>query len=183
MSQPKLRIPRPQPAPGTSVGSQPDSPAPRGRGDGTQVWLVRHAVVHEDWHQRAYGGLDVPLSTYGEQQTQAMGEAFGAAFGASGLSAVTSSNLARAAAMGRSIAKATGAPLAVDPRLREIDRGAWQGDPSQAFRQRWEADPAFFEDPWNWKGHDGESDADLYARVGPAFDDVARAAAQALSQV
>lgn len=172
MTTPKLRIPRPEPAPGTRVGTQPDEPAVQGRGDGTRVWLVRHALVHEDWHQRAYGGLDVPLSSAGELQTAALSEAFRGVE----LCSVTSSNLVRAAAMGRGIAQASGAPLRVDERLREIDRGAWAGIDSAEFRRRWEADPRFFEDPWTWKAHAGESDADVFARVGPAFEEVAREA-------
>jgi len=170
---PKLRIPRPVPAAHTAVGTQPDEVAPPGPGLGTRVWLVRHALVHEDWHAKAYGGLDVPLSDEGERQTSALS----AAFGSVELAAVTSSHLARAAAMGRGIAAATGAPLRVDERLREIDRGAWQGIASTEFRRRWEDDgQAFFADPWTWSGHAGESDARLFARVGPAFDEAVQAA-------
>jgi probable phosphoglycerate mutase len=170
---PKLRIPCPVPAAHTDIGSQPNEDALVGPGLGTRVWLVRHALVHEDWHTRAYGGLDVPLSLEGERQTSDLS----AAFADVELAAVTCSDLARAAAMGRGIAEATGASLRTDPRLREIDRGAWQGIPSADFRRLWEEDSAaFFSDAWSWKGHAGESDAELFARVRPAFDEAVRAA-------
>jgi broad specificity phosphatase PhoE len=142
----------PAPEPETSSGS------------GSRVWLVRHAEVHADWQKRAYGNMDVPLSARGEEQTRALCSAFTGAR----IARVTSSNLARALAMGQGIAAATGAELVVDDRLREIWRGAWQGLPAEEFRARWEADrDAFLAHPWTWKPHGGESDADVFARAWP----------------
>lgn len=148
---------------------EPDEPAPEpesGPGSGLRVWLVRHAEVHPDWQKRAYGNLDVPLSARGEEQTRALC----AAFTESRIARVTSSHLARALAMGRGIAAATGADLVVDERLREVWRGAWQGLPAEEFRARWEADRAeFLAHPWTWKAHGGESDADVFARAWPVL--------------
>ena len=146
-----------------SVPAQPAAAAP---GTGTRVWLVRHADVAAQWHGHAYGNLDVPLSERGEQQTQALGEAFRDV----ALAQVHSSDLSRARAMGSAIAQATQAPLRLDPRLREIWRGEWQGLSSSEFRRRWELDrQEFMRDPWNWKGHRGESDADVFDRAWPAL--------------
>src|SRR5688572_21286730 len=139
----------------------------RGAGTGARVWLVRHAEVHADWQGKAYGNSDVPLSADGEAATLAMG----AAFAGVRLARVTSSDLARAIAMGRAIAAAAQAELVPDPRLREIWRGAWQGLPAIEFRARWERDAeTFLADPWTWKGHGGESDSDVHARAWPAFE-------------
>lgn len=136
-------------------------------GTGARIWLVRHAEVHVDWQQRAYGNTDVPLSPEGEAATRAMG----AAFRGRALAAVWSSDLARAHAMGRAIADGAGAELRLEPRLREVWRGAWQGLPAAEFRARWTADAAnFLADPWRWKGHGGESDADVCARVWPVLE-------------
>lgn len=138
----------------------------RSLGSGARVWLVRHAEVHADWQKRAYGNLDIPLSERGEADTQALG----AAFKAERIARVTSSNLARALAMGRAFASSTGAELEIDERLREISRGAWQGLPAEEFRRRWDDDrAAFFADPWHWKAHGGESDADVFARAWEAL--------------
>lgn len=144
-------------------------------GSGTKVWLVRHAEVHVDWQQRAYGNTDVPLSPEGEEATRAMGEAFrGRA-----IAGVWSSDLARAHAMGRAIAEGAGAELRLMPELREVSRGAWQGLPTAEFRARWEADVArFLSDPWQWKGHGGESDADVCARAWPVLEAARDAAVQ-----
>lgn len=142
-------------------------PAPaRSHGTGTRVWLVRHADVHDDWQQRAYGDFDVPLSPEGERQTAEMS----AYFAHLRVASVATSSLSRALQMGRAIAEATHAPLAIERDLREVSRGAWQGLPSEEFRARWTADGQSFRgDPWNWKGHGGESDADLFVRGWPVL--------------
>ncbi len=164
-----------QPIPNPELAADPDAPRPapaQARGTGTRVWLVRHATVHEDWQQRAYGDLDVPLSDLGLAETRAMA----ARFAGVPVAQVVASTLARARAMGEGIAAAAGAPLALDANLREVSRGAWQGLATSEFRARWEADAAAFRrDPWNWKGHGGESDADLFARGWPVVEHAVRA--------
>jgi len=172
-----LRIPCPRPRDGQSVARTPTEPAlaSRGasRGSGTRVWLLRHAEVHEDWHHKAYGSLDVPLSQRGIEQTEALVRTFRGA----PLARVASSDLERARRLGRALAEASGAELVIDARWREVDRGAWQGIDAADFKARWEADAvAFFADPWRWRAHRGESDEQLFARVRPAFEDLVRAA-------
>lgn len=128
------------------------------------MWLVRHAEVHDDWQERAYGDYDVPLSAAGLVETREMA----ARFQELPIVSVASSHLMRALWMGRSIAENVQAPLAIDPRLREVSRGGWQGLPAAEFRARWLADAdGFRADPWRWKGHGGESNADLFERGWP----------------
>jgi broad specificity phosphatase PhoE len=166
------------------IPDEPGSPPPERApsfGTAARVWLVRHAEVADDWQRRAYGSLDVPLSEEGQRQTRELA----AAFAGTALARVASSPLSRALFLGRSLAEATGAPLAVDERLREVWRGNWQGLPTDEFRARWEAErEAFAADPWNWKGHGGESDADILVRAWPALTEAAlsaRGAAVALA--
>ena len=160
----KINVPAPV------IPADPKAPRPvpqAALGTRSTLWLVRHAEVHADWRGRAYGGLDVPLAPEGEEETRL----FGARFGERGSppAFVRSSHLARARAMGESIARSTGAMLIVDERLREVSRGDWQGLPSTEFKARWEAQADQFRaDPWHWKGHGGESDADIWARTWPA---------------
>ena len=159
----RIIAPPPFPIPDEHGPRPAPEPAP---GSGTRIWLVRHAEVHPEWHQRAYGNTDVPLSEVGIEQTRSMS----ASFGGVALDLVVSSHLARARAMGEGIARASGAPLAIDERLREIWRGEWQGLASSEFRRRWDLQrDAFLADPWNWKGHGGESDAEVFARAWPAL--------------
>lgn len=158
---------RPIPAP--ELPDDPDAPrAPRAPSTGrpARVWLVRHAEVHEDWQESAYGDLDVPLSEAGVAETQEMA----ARFREIPVVSVASSHLMRALHMGRSIAENVRAPLAIEPALREVSRGSWQGLPTSEFRARWAADAdSFRADPWRWKGHGGESSADLFERAWPVL--------------
>jgi broad specificity phosphatase PhoE len=158
-----MRVPIAPPDIDDAVSAPPPPAAPT-LGTGTRVWLVRHADVHDDWQQCAYGCMDVPLSENGHSQTRTMAERFAAL----PIALVAASNLSRALAMGNAIAASTHAPLAIDARLREVSRGEWQGLSTQEFRDRWHADARNFSaDPWRWKGHRGESDADLFERGWP----------------
>jgi broad specificity phosphatase PhoE len=148
----------------------PSLPPPPSLGAPVRVWLFRHADVADAWQGRAYGNLDVPLSARGVEETSALVEAFAR----TPFARVASSPLSRALLLGRGLSETTGAPLAIDDRLREVWRGEWQGLPVDEFRARWEADrAAFAADPWNWKGHGGESDADIWARAWPALRETA----------
>ena len=109
--------------PEASPTTQPPSPGHPGPGTGAEVWLFRHGEVHEDWQGKAYGGLDVPLSARGEAETREVAKLFGAV----PFTAVISSDLQRAHAIGSQLAEHSGAVLEVTPGLREIARGHWQG--------------------------------------------------------
>ena len=158
------------------IRDDPAAPAPErapSLGTGSRVWLVRHADVHDDWQQKAYGNLDVPLSPTGIRET----EAVVAAFSKVPLSLVASSPLSRALLLGKGLAEGAHAPLRIDERLREVWRGDWQGLSVDDFRSRWHAQSAeFARDPWNWKGHGGESDADIWERAWAALREAAQAA-------
>jgi len=150
-----------------------DTPAPRhpaphpGRGTGAEVWLARHGEVHPDWQGRVYGSLDVPLSPHGERETVAVIDRFRPLE----LGGVFSSNLQRALRLGRGVAEATGAPLAIEPGLAEIDRGRWQGMPvAELMREHEYEVSAFYADPWTWNGHEGETDRDVLTRAAPVLE-------------
>src|SRR4051812_36523784 len=168
-----MRVPIAPPEIDDDASIPPPPPAEPVLGKGSRVWLVRHADVHDDWQQRAYGCMDVPLSDNGLLQTSTMAERFSAL----PIALVAASNLSRALAMGNAIAASTHAPLRIDARLREVSRGEWQGLSTQEFRDRWHADARnFAADPWRWKGHRGESDADLFERGWPALVEAVRRA-------
>ena len=129
-----MRLIQPPPRP-AGLPDPPVPPAAPRHGGGGRVWLVRHAQVARDQHAMAYGASDVPLSPEGEEATRALA----ARFAGAPVRAIHSSDLARALAMGRAFAAATGAPLTLDPALREIDRGEWTGIPKAEFVERWHA--------------------------------------------
>lgn len=136
-------------------------------GTGSELWLFRHGEVAEACQGLAYGGMDVPLSGEGLRETEALAERFrGFPF-----RAVLASPLVRARTLGERLAAASGAPLVVDPGLVEIDRGRWQGLTVEELMREHEREvQAFYEDPWNWREHGGETDADVVARAWPPIE-------------
>ncbi len=175
-----LLSPPPHPSLGASTGSLSEglSPEPSreprpGLGTESRIWLVRHGRVSAP--DTAYGDDDVPLSEEGRAQTEAMG-----ASAAKGLdpAIVIASPLIRARAMGESIAAATGAPLRFDERLKEMNRGDWQGLPRTEYAARWlSAAGEYWADTLHWREHGGESEAMLAERTYPVLEAAAREAA------
>ena len=155
-----------EPAP-RSDAAHPDPRPHPGRGSGVEVWLVRHAEVHEDWQGKAYGDLDVPLSASGRKRSGELARALARLRPA----AVLSSPLERALELGRAVVERSGAPLVIEDDLKEIHRGRWQGlTVAELHRDEADAVRAFYADPWRWCGHGGESDARLAARVWPVVE-------------
>ncbi len=155
-----------------AVAEPPREPLPSS-GTGSTLWLVRHG--HVDAPHASYGDTDVPLSAQGEEETRAAVESLAAL---DGLRTIWSSPLVRARAMGEGLARATGLELRIEDGLREVHRGRWQGLDADEYRARWDADAdAYWEDPLSWRGHGGESEADLIARGLSCLEGAARAAA------
>lgn len=168
-----MRLILPPPRPSDAPELPPAPPAPPSCGSGARVWLVRHARVADAFQDLAYGADDVPLSPEGEEETRRLARSFAT----EAVRVVHASDLSRASTMGRAIAEATGAPLVVDPALREIERGAWTGISKREFHARWEAQAReYWRDPWNWRVPGGDSDASLFARAWPAVMRALRAA-------
>jgi probable phosphoglycerate mutase len=106
---------------------------------------MRHARTAANAAGLIPGQLDVPLDNQGRlQAARAAGRLAGF-----GVSAILSSDLARASATASELGALTGLPLTLDARLREIDVGTWQG------LSRAEARDAFPEEyrAW-WAGQD-----------------------------
>ena len=147
------------------------SPRP-GQGTESRIWLVRHGRVSAP--DTAYGDDDVPLSEEGQRQTQSMGQS---AANVPGVALVIASPLLRARAMGEAIAASTGAPMRLDARLKEMNRGAWQGLPRTEYASRWsDAAEEYWSDTLHWRGHGGESEAMLAERTFPVLEAAAQGA-------
>ncbi len=138
---------------------------------GASVWLFRHGEVHEDFQGLAYGGMDVPLSREGREQSERLAERFEVVR----FDRIVASTLQRARYLGERLAQRTGAPLELDSGLVEIDRGRWQGLPQKELLAKHEVDvEAFYSDPWNWRQHGGETDSDVLARAWPVLERAVR---------
>lgn len=90
------------------------------------------------------GRADIPLTATGVDQARRAAEQLSGA----GVDAIYSSPLIRAQETGRTIAAATGAPFAIEPRLIEVDYGPIEGLDRAAARERfgtqfeaWRDDP------------------------------------------
>ncbi|MFT5286020.1 MAG: alpha-ribazole phosphatase [Planctomycetota bacterium] len=134
-----------------------------GFGSNARVWLLRHAEVHEDYHGRAYGNLDVPLSASGQADTERLAEEFGRL----DFTSIISSPLVRAKQLASGIADRSGTELIVDAGLAEIFRGSWQGRAVDEL-PRDQVD-GFYADPWTFDEHGGETDAEVLARAWPVL--------------
>jgi alpha-ribazole phosphatase len=106
-----------------------------------------------------YGRLDVALAPTAEQEIGAIA----ANPDLHGAACVWSSPSRRCRSLADAIALALGVPLAIDPRLPELDFGAWEGRPweviARADLDRWAASPLTFAPPG------GETGAALIARI------------------
>ena len=80
-----------------------------------------------------------------------------------GLARVWTSSATRCRVLAEAVATAAGIPLQADPRLQELDFGAWEGrawdEVPRAALDAWAADPSGFAPP------EGETGAALVARV------------------
>lgn len=89
----------------------------------TKLVLVRHGQTDSNAAGRFQGQQDVPLNRIGRSQADAVA----GRLVRMKASRVVTSDLLRASATAETIAAASGLPVAVDARLREIDVGSWQG--------------------------------------------------------
>ena len=134
--------------------------------------LARHGETAWNAERRYQGQADVPLGETGRRQAAALAQRLAQE---EELHALYASDLQRAWETATVIAQPHGLPVRSEPRLREIDFGAWDGLTYSEIGQRypqplaaWEADPLSAGPPG------GENLSRVTARVRAALDDVAR---------
>ncbi len=92
-----------------------------------RVLLLRHGRTAFNQAGRWQGQLDVELDETGLRQADQVAEVLAARLHGLGEVVVVSSDLRRAAVTARTVARRLGVPERLDPRLREIYAGTWQG--------------------------------------------------------
>lgn len=138
-----------------SVGSLPEGVTHR-------IVLMRHAEPAAHTRGRCYGKLDVGLGARGRAQAVAAASAFRRA----DLSAVVTSPRVRATETARLLAEVVDAPLEEDPRLAEIDFGAFEGRTYEEIEASHpEAYAAWMRSPTTMQFPGGESFPQMKARV------------------
>ncbi len=134
-----------------------------------RVVVLRHGETTHNLAGIWQGQLDSELTDLGREQADAVGPAIARLAPVR----VLSSDLNRARATAESIGRATGVAVELDPRLREIHAGAWQGLTSDEVTAGWpEAQAALRRGEDIRRGDTGESMADVLARVGETADEV-----------
>ncbi|GAC1460616.1 MAG: alpha-ribazole phosphatase [Ktedonobacterales bacterium] len=88
-----------------------------------RLMLVRHGATVSNVEKRYTGQSDVPLSPLGLRQVEALAEALAA----ERFDVILSSDLLRAQQTTAAIAQRNDAPVRLDPDLREIAMGVWEG--------------------------------------------------------
>jgi len=129
------------------------------------VYLVRHGQTDGSREGRFCGAIDIPLNATGH----AMAEALASFYAGEPWTAIYSSPLQRAQETAQPLCKRTGLPLSVEPGLREIEYGTWEGLLPEEARARdpklfaaWDADPGSVAPPG---GESGRQIADRAVRA------------------
>jgi alpha-ribazole phosphatase len=129
--------------------------------------LVRHGETDWNAQRRFQGQTDVLLNAVGQRQARALGRRLAGV----APDALYASDLRRAWDTAQAIAAAGGLAVQPEPRLREIDFGAWEGLTYAQIVQRYpEAVAAWQADPSGVAPPQGEALGDLVARVRAALD-------------
>jgi len=138
----------------------------------TQLYLVRHGQTDWNLEGRYQGQTDLPLNAAGRAQAASLSqELAGIPF-----TAVYSSDLRRARETAEILAAARGLAVQLDPRLREIGLGVWEGQLFTEIATRYPVEWAErLRDPLNARPAGGECVAEVARRAAEAASDIARA--------
>jgi broad specificity phosphatase PhoE len=126
-----------------------------------RVVLLRHGRTEWNATGRFQGQLDSPLDLIGTAQ------ALGAAVAVAPMEpdAIVSSDLSRAAETAGAVAAESGSDVVLDPRLREIDLGSWQGLTRTEARERFPEEYAGWQAGEDARRGGGETYAEVGARA------------------
>jgi alpha-ribazole phosphatase len=132
----------------------------------SRIYLIRHGEVEGAGTRRYNGHADVPLSERGIAQYHQMKERLGSLR----ITACYSSDLIRCAMGAEIICSRLGLTPALEPRLRELDIGIWEGKTWAELIERYPLEwQARIADIVNYRVPRGESLHDLHDRLIPAI--------------
>jgi alpha-ribazole phosphatase len=138
----------------------------------TELILIRHGETDWNVEGRYQGQSNVPLNEHGREQARRLA----AKLRGVQVAAIYSSDLARARETAEILSEATGTPLFLDPRLREIHQGLWEGMLFQDIRRRYaEAFQRRKTDPLKVAPPEGETVGQLRRRVLSALKTILEA--------
>ena len=150
-----------------ALAVEPEIHAPRLSRMPTTLVLVRHGETDWNRERRYQGHADTPLNDAGRRQAGELAERLRT----ERLDAIYTSPLRRASETAEIIAVQHGLQAKALEALREIDVGDWQGLTLDEVRTRY---PEQLDDAWHSGWPNGESHAELDARVLPTLLDLGR---------
>jgi broad specificity phosphatase PhoE len=133
--------------------------------------LVRHGQTNWNLEGRFQGQSDTPLNQTGRREAHSLaGQLSGQSF-----AAIFTSDLIRAKETAEIIAESLGLPVTLEPRLREINQGEWEGQFVEDIKARdaehWDQRTI---DPANFRPPGGESVAEVAERTRAAMRKIVR---------
>lgn len=114
-------------------------------GSPRQLVCVRHGQTRWNAEERFQGHADPPLDAVGNQQAEKLAAAIidDGVLGDRRVAAVASSDLRRALHTAEALGRSFGLAVTVDPALREVDVGTWEGlrwpEVAERFPEEWRA--------------------------------------------
>jgi broad specificity phosphatase PhoE len=146
--------------------------------DHPTIYFIRHGETDWNRDRRYQGQKDIPLNETGRAQAHRNGLALRTFLPAIAEADFIASPLGRTRETMEILRGELGLPAegyTLDPRLMELCYGVWEGSLQDDIRKN---DPAAFakrtEDPFRWRPDEGESYADLFARVSGWAETVGR---------
>lgn len=131
-----------------------------------RLLLARHGQTDWNVQHRYQGHAQVALNETGHQQAAALGQRLAQ----EGIEAIYSSDLPRAWITAQAISKACNVPLQAEPRLREMDFGAWQGRAHAEIHARHTSSAPGSQEPLSFAPPGGETLGQLAERVAAALE-------------
>lgn len=128
--------------------------------------VVRHGATANNLAAQFTGQLDIPLSPLGEQQALALASALDH----ERFDMLISSDLQRARSTLQPLADRLGLPVRLDPALREIGVGVWEGQSGVMVRARYPGAIERWESSETFAPEGGETVAAFRARIVDALE-------------
>lgn len=134
-----------------------------------RLTLVRHGRTEWNHHRRYQGQSDIPLDAVGHAQVAALGERLAVET----FDTVLASTLGRAQETADAIMAHHDLPILPEPRLKEINVGAWEGLTHAEIEARYPEElAAWRDDPLRHGPPEGETVGDLVARIQAVLDEL-----------
>ncbi len=142
-----------------------------GRGERSEIILVRHGQTDWNLEGRYQGCADVALNAIGREQA----ELAAAGLSTRRIDALYSSPLSRALNTAEAIGRRQGLGVCVDPRLKEIDLGEWEGMLAERIAGAYpQLHRQWVEDPRPARPPGGESIREVHDRTIAAVEEMIR---------